>query len=110
VPFKIAGYTARRLTAERANLCLFVRHLYNSHSTFYQSSCSIELSCISLHWGESIDKEYFCCAAVALAFREQVAEGSVPKTENDIDMDVLILPGETIGCSARGKAALAARP
>jgi hypothetical protein len=45
-------------------------------------------------------------AAVALAFKEQVVKGSVPKTENDIDMDVLVLPGETIGCSERGKAVL----
>ncbi len=43
---------------------------------------------------------------MALAFREQVADEPVPKTENDMDMDVLVLPGETIGCSERGKAAV----
>lgn len=45
-------------------------------------------------------------AAVALAFQEQVVDGDVPKEENDVDMDILVLSNEALGCSERGKAAL----
>lgn len=44
--------------------------------------------------------------AVALAFEEQVASGPVPKSNNDIDMDVLVLAEEMLACSERGKLAL----
>ena len=56
--------------------------------------------------GKNSSESSCCCSAVALAFKEQVAEGTVPKTENDVDMDVLVLPGEMVGCSERGKAVL----
>ena len=33
-------------------------------------------------------------------------EGEVPKEDNDIDMDILVLPNEALACSDRGRTAL----
>ena len=50
--------------------------------------------------------DFACWTAVALAFSEQVAEQPVPTEETDMNMDILILPGEAIPCSPEGKSAL----
>ena len=44
--------------------------------------------------------------AVALGFKEQVVDREIPKTPNDIDMDVLVLADEVLPCSERGRAAI----
>ena len=55
---------------------------------------------------DSISAAMWALDAVGLAFKEQVVENTVPTSDNDMGMDILVLADELLACTEDGQQAL----